>query len=186
MYCLVGQRVSTMLSHLTARIRNYSPEEFTATQQKDVLKHQSKLADVVQLLQKVFSVPSFLISVTHFSNCIICIAAIVKKFYQDEHYSLVIAWVFMMAHSFGGLLACLWIAGSLPVEAGALQEEFRKKMRQRLLSVSKSDEIRFEVELVKKSNFVLSGCGIIYFQRSSIAALTGTILTYAVLLISKG
>ncbi|GBO24233.1 hypothetical protein AVEN_268900-1 [Araneus ventricosus] len=175
-----------MLSHLTVRIRNYSPEEFTVIQQKEVLKHQSRLADVAQLLQEVFSVPSFLIAVAHFSNCIIVIAVMVDKFFQGSHYVFLIQWIFMITNSCGGLLACLWMAGRLPMEAGILHETFRKKMRQRLLSVGRKDETRYEKELAEKSNFVLSGCGIVYFQRSSIAALAGTILTYAILLISKG
>ncbi|GBN31476.1 hypothetical protein AVEN_211399-1 [Araneus ventricosus] len=133
-----------MLSRLSAKIRSYSPKEFTAAQQKDVLKHQSRLSDVVQPLQNVFSVPSFLISVAHFSNCIIINALTVNNFFQNKHYAEVIQWIFMITHSFGGLLSCLWIAGRLPMEAEILQEEFRKKMRQRLLIVSKNDEIRFE------------------------------------------
>ncbi|GBO44682.1 hypothetical protein AVEN_89419-1, partial [Araneus ventricosus] len=170
LYCLLCQRISVMLSHLTARVRNYSPEEFTATQQKDILKQQSRLADVVQLMQKVFSVPSFLISVASFSSCIIVIAIMVNNLFQGMSYAALIQWIFMITHSFGGLLACLWMAGRLPMEAEILRTEFRKKMRQRLLSVGKSDGIRFENELVENSNFVLSGCGIVYFQRSSIAA----------------
>ncbi|KAF8771363.1 hypothetical protein HNY73_018796 [Argiope bruennichi] len=185
LYCLMCQHVSSMLSRLSSRIRNCSPEEFTATQQKDILKHQSKLADVVQLIQKVFSVPSFLISVTHYGICIVAIAIIVHKSFKDLHYIVVIHWTFSITNSFGGLLACLWIAGRLPVEAGILQEEFRKMIRQRLLLTGESEKICFENVLVEKSNFILSGYGIFNFQRNCIAALAGTILTYAILLTSN-
>ncbi|KAF8774205.1 hypothetical protein HNY73_016783 [Argiope bruennichi] len=185
LYCLMCHHISSMLSRLASQTRNFSPEEFTSIRQKDILEHQSRLADVVQLMQKVFSVPSFIISVTHFSNCIVAIAIFAHRFFTELHYTVVLHWVFNIINSFGGLLACLWIAGRLPVEAEILQEEFRKKSRQRLLSSGKSEEICFENALVGKSNFTLSGCGIFYFQRNCIAALAGTILSYAVLLISQ-
>ncbi|GBN27738.1 hypothetical protein AVEN_175059-1 [Araneus ventricosus] len=93
--------------------------------------------------------------------------------------------VMMFVNSFGGLLVCLWIAGGLPVEEKRMKDAFRKKIQQRRLSRLSVDAICLEEEMSEKSDFVLSGCDIIHFRRSSIATLAGTILTYTILLISK-
>ncbi|GFY58808.1 uncharacterized protein TNIN_274641 [Trichonephila inaurata madagascariensis] len=93
-------------------------------------------------------------------------------------------WILLFMNSFCGLLAILWKAGNLPIEAENLKRVYRRKCRQKLLSENKVCELRSEMDLIDTSNFVLSGCTIIYFYRSSLLALAGTILTYTVLLMS--
>ncbi|GFQ72175.1 uncharacterized protein TNCT_575551 [Trichonephila clavata] len=94
-------------------------------------------------------------------------------------------WVLLFMNSSFGLLAILWKAGNLPIEAEKLKIAYRRKCREKLVSENKVGELRSEIDLIDTSNFVLSGCNIIYFYRSSLLVLTGTILTYTVLLMSK-
>ncbi|GFW75862.1 uncharacterized protein TNCV_4430441 [Trichonephila clavipes] len=115
----------------------------------------------------------FRVSILHFS-CYVISASV----WQIE-------WVLLFMNSFCGLLAILWKAGSLPIEAEKLKRTYRTKYRQKLLSENKVGELRSEIDLIDTSIFVLSGCNIIYFYRSSLLALAGTILTYTVLLMSK-
>ncbi|GFW03693.1 uncharacterized protein TNCV_2538041 [Trichonephila clavipes] len=144
----------------------------------------SKLENDLNLIQEVFSVPSFLICVSHFCSCI-AILAVVVYVMPDISYSMQIEWILYLINSSCGLLGILWSAGNLPIEAEKLKRAYRSKCHQKLLSRNKVRELRSEADLIDTSNFILSGCNIIYFYRSSLLALAGTILTYTVLLMSK-
>ncbi|GIY71602.1 hypothetical protein CEXT_377851 [Caerostris extrusa] len=73
--------------------------------------------------------------------------------------------VFMFTNSFGGLLAYLWIAGGLPIEADRLKEAFRSKLLQARLSANGvGGACPNEMKFLKVSNFELSGCEIVYFR----------------------
>ncbi|GFS31951.1 hypothetical protein TNIN_226991 [Trichonephila inaurata madagascariensis] len=52
------------------------------------------------------------------------------------------------------MLAVLWKAGSLPIEAEKLKRAYRRKCHQKLISGNKAGE-RFETDLIDTSNFVL-------------------------------
>ncbi|GIX78053.1 uncharacterized protein CEXT_75091 [Caerostris extrusa] len=93
---------------------------------------------------------------------------------------------FMFVYACGGLLSCLWTAGGLPIEAAKLKEAYRRKLQQKkILDGKVGKEACIEKELVEISTYVLSGCNIMSFYRTSILAFAGTILTYAILLINK-
>ncbi|GFR08261.1 uncharacterized protein TNCT_590351 [Trichonephila clavata] len=94
-------------------------------------------------------------------------------------------WVSLLINSSTSMLAILWMAGSLPVEAEKLKRAYKRKCHQKVIFGNKIGE-RFETDLIDASNFVLSACSIIYFYRSTLLAFAGTILTYTVLLMSKG
>ncbi|GFS87192.1 uncharacterized protein NPIL_265501 [Nephila pilipes] len=93
--------------------------------------------------------------------------------------------ILLLMNTFCGLVAILWKAGSLPIEAEKLKKTFRRKCRKKFLSEKKVREIQFQTDLIDTTDFAMSGCNVIYFYRSTLLALAGTILTYTVLLISK-
>ncbi|GBM68498.1 hypothetical protein AVEN_144206-1 [Araneus ventricosus] len=183
LYCLICQKICRSINILTVKIEVCSPKTFTSARQEEILRCESKIIDLIQVMHKVFSIPSFLIFIAHFCTCITVVGIMVKQD-SSESYIVLCEFVLYISNSFGGLLACLWMAGGLPTEAGRFKEAFRRKMKQRLLCIRKKDEICFQEETANISDFVLSGCDIIFFRRSSILALAGTILTYAILLMT--
>ncbi|GFY77836.1 uncharacterized protein TNIN_352721 [Trichonephila inaurata madagascariensis] len=184
LYCFICQSICDLVTHFTSEIRVCPFEEFTVRRQTDILRKMSGIENALNLTQKVFSVPSFLISVSHFCSCIAILA--VEIYLKDDlQLHRQIEWFLIFMNSFCGLLAILWKAGSLPIEAEKLKRTYRIKFRQKLLSENKVGELHSEMDLIDTSNFVLSGCNIIYFYRSSLLALAGTILTYTVLLMSQ-
>ncbi|GBN20697.1 hypothetical protein AVEN_31923-1 [Araneus ventricosus] len=99
------------------------------------------------------------------------------------NYDFALSSSLILFNSCFGLLACLWMAGGLPVEAARFKETFRRKISQRLTYLRKEEAIHFEKCLPDVSSYILSGWDIISFRRSSILALAGTVLTYTILLI---
>ncbi|GFQ77929.1 uncharacterized protein TNCT_481561 [Trichonephila clavata] len=145
----------------------------------------STIEDALKLTQTVFSVPTFLVCTSYFGNCISVLAILVFiKIDTEIKFFMRFQWASLLIFSSTGMLAILWKAGSLPIEAEKLKKAYRRKCHQKLIFGNKVGE-HFETDLIDTSNFVLSACNIIYFYRSTLLAFAGTILTYTVLLMSK-
>ncbi|GFQ69477.1 uncharacterized protein TNCT_175121 [Trichonephila clavata] len=80
------------------------------------------------------------------------------------------------------LLVLLWIAGSIPVEQHKLKVAFYKRAHSRFLTIFTSEEPQCKREILEKTDFVLNGCSIFSYTRSSILAVLGTLLTYTLLI----
>ncbi|GBM51106.1 hypothetical protein AVEN_275297-1 [Araneus ventricosus] len=185
LYCLLCQDICRRLKNLINEVENCSFKEFTVPKQADILKRKSKIVDFVNFVQIVFSTPSFLISVAHFYACITVLGFFFVNNDIELSYASTFAIMLYSANSMGGLTACLWLAGGIPAAADELEKTFRRKVRQRQFFVKNAGENCLYKDLTEKSEFVLSGCDILHFHRSSILALIGTILTYTIFLRSR-
>ncbi|GFR02304.1 uncharacterized protein TNCT_54491 [Trichonephila clavata] len=186
LYCLICQGVCKLMRSLVSEVHFCPREEFTLAMRTNILTQVTRIKHILGLVQKVFFVPSFLVCVIHFCSCItVLVAAMFIKNVTDPTTHLKMVCLFI--NSFCGLLACLWTAGRLPIEGEKLRTGFRKKLCQKYLQgPGNSFSVNcLEGELIDPSSFLLTGCYIVYFRRSSILALAGTILTYSTLLISK-
>ncbi|GBN62810.1 hypothetical protein AVEN_32393-1 [Araneus ventricosus] len=183
-YCLLCKTLCRSLSNLSTAIEKCSPQQFTLSRQTDIIKQELEINRVVRYLQAIFSVPSLLLSLAHFGVCISALGTSFNVPALKMGWYFVIKFSLTLANSFIGLVTFLWMAGGLPVEAAKFKEAFRRKISQRVTFLRKEEEIHFEKYLPDVSSYVLSGWDIIYFQRSSILAVAGTLLTYTILLIN--
>ncbi|GBM95920.1 hypothetical protein AVEN_85273-1 [Araneus ventricosus] len=186
LYSLLCLYVCTKLSLITDDIESCSAQEFTISRQRDVLGREAEIERLVHCIQKIFSVPSFLIATAHFSACIAILGTlIVNSRIYTKDYAVLNQLIVVFLSSSGGLLACLWAAGGIPIEEDRFKDTFRRKTKQRFQLVNGKNERCIQNQILEKPTFVLSGCEIIYFRRSSILSLAGTVLTYTILLIRK-
>ncbi|GFU45843.1 uncharacterized protein NPIL_572411 [Nephila pilipes] len=96
-------------------------------------------------------------------------------------YEDVISVLFYGITNLVSLTAILWSAGGLPVDQLKLKEAFYKKVHLRFLKVVYDEDLQCKRELLDKPEFVLNGCNIFSYTRSSILAAVGTLLTYTLL-----
>ncbi|GBM40059.1 hypothetical protein AVEN_58604-1 [Araneus ventricosus] len=183
-YCLLCHGASKLISDLIVEIKDCSPQEFTISKQKDILKMESTVHKAVLEVQSIFSLTSFLICIVHFCVCITILTAFINVTNSEHSFFVQSVNILYFVNSFGGLLACLWVAGACPNKAKNFKEAFGRKIRERKLHERWVSEVCFAESLNELSDYTLTGCEIIYFQRSSILALSGTLLTYTFLLIS--
>ncbi|GBM69476.1 hypothetical protein AVEN_67878-1 [Araneus ventricosus] len=170
------------MKSLTNEIERCSCEEFAVSKQMNVLKTESRIRKSVACIQKIFSVPCFLIFVAHFFVCVTSLGWVFELKPTGASGVFLSTMFIEFTNAFGGLLACYWAAGGLPVAADAFRDTFRTKIQQRMLLFRKSNALCFEKCLPEISNFEQSGCGIIYFRRSSVLTLVATLLTYTLVL----
>ncbi|GFU09683.1 uncharacterized protein NPIL_325911 [Nephila pilipes] len=184
-FCSLCQHCCTLIDNLTQDVLKIPPEAFGPHQQIDVFRHKARIDDVLENLQAIFSLPSFLIIVANFLSC----GSIVGWFL---HFSLgsyepfmIVESVFNGFNAFGCLVTVLWTAGSLPIRMQKLKEAFHNKSHLRLFTMQNFEESQLRRELFEKPDFVFTGCDMISYRRSSVLAAIGTLLTYTVLVITS-
>ncbi|GBM65310.1 hypothetical protein AVEN_89682-1 [Araneus ventricosus] len=182
--CMLCHRVSRQIRDLTSEVSKFSPEEFSISKQTAVVNYKRKIDEFLGILQKVFSLPSFLLCAANFISCCTHVGWFVWIYTNNEDWAMEISYIFIFINSTASLLAFLWTAGGLPLDMEALVNEFCKKLQCRLIHRGKADEIDLGKGLNEEPSFVLSGCGIVYFRRSTILSLIASIITYTLLLLN--
>ncbi|GBN88187.1 hypothetical protein AVEN_245095-1 [Araneus ventricosus] len=180
--CMLCQRICYEIRHLTSEISKVSPNEFTVSKQVDILRSYRKVEDILNILQNLFYSSSFFICMANFCFCCTQIGWVVGIYGLENDWTLLTLFFLQLACSAASLLACLWVVGGLPIEMQVFIKEFLQKIEHRTMLRGREDEVNFGRRLDEKSVFVLSGCDIIHFERSSILALAASVLTYTLLL----
>ncbi|GFS67513.1 uncharacterized protein NPIL_184381 [Nephila pilipes] len=172
---------SVDLNNLVKDIAKYTPEEFEQSKQLDILKKKAKICRHLQSIQTVFSVPMFLIIVANFLMCSCLIGGVLIniKFAEDDMIFIV-----YFANAILCLITSLWVAGSVPVEMSRFKETFHQTTHERLLYYHETEELHLKMDLITEPDFVLTGCNILPFRRSTILTVIGTLLTYTVLIVN--
>ncbi|KAF8767067.1 hypothetical protein HNY73_020069 [Argiope bruennichi] len=181
---LICHRISSQIRDLTSEISEFSPEEFSNSKQMAAFNCKRKIDEALFILQKVFSFPSLLLCTSHFICCCIHIGWFILLYNSDKIWALKINYTIAFMNSAISLLVFLWAVGGLPLEMEAFKNEFRRKLQHRLILRGKADEIDLGKALNEEPTFVLSGCGIVYFRRSTILSLIASIITYTLLLLN--
>ncbi|GFU33337.1 uncharacterized protein NPIL_173841 [Nephila pilipes] len=178
LFCNLCYRCSSCFHSLTQKILQYNPEEFGPFEQVDILKRKANFDEILYNIQNIFSLSSFLLITLNVLSCCNVLGVNLNGINSKGH---TISILFYGIPNFLSLIAVLWSAGLLPVEQHKLKEAFYKKVHLRFLMLPCLDEIQCKREILDKPDFVLNGCNILFYKRSSILAAVGALLTYTLL-----
>ncbi|GFW19024.1 uncharacterized protein TNCV_165371 [Trichonephila clavipes] len=174
LYCILCLRCSSFVRHLAQQVSCFSPEAFRPSEQLHILRSKAKIDHLLELIQDVFSVPTFFLIVANFISCYRIIGWHFVTYWEEVR---VLHSILYGTTSFMCLIGVLWVAGGLPVEVNNLKKKFSKKVHLRLIFVCTSKEPQFTKELLEEPEFCFTGWDILPYKRSSILAIMGTLLT---------
>ncbi|GFU47387.1 uncharacterized protein NPIL_82401 [Nephila pilipes] len=183
-FCALCQRCCLLIKSLTQDILRISPNAFGPSAQMEILRRQTKINNILESIQEIFSLPSFFIFATHFMSCANIIGWLLCFDLASYKPHMFTQSIFFGVNAFGCLVAILWIVGGLPVQMQKLKEAFYKKAHLRLLILGNLEEPQLKREFFDMPEFVFTGCEVISFRRRTILAFFGTLLTYTVLVIN--
>ncbi|GFT78492.1 uncharacterized protein NPIL_602381 [Nephila pilipes] len=185
LHCVLCHRVGGLINRLKKEVVRCPSAEFTLSKQVSLLKQKNKIDDALVLLQQVLYLPSFLICMLYFCACCNAVGWLVVGEKNTADAALMVQFALYLANAIFSLLAYMWFVGCLPTEMDAFKDEFCRKVQEKLLVGGKPDDIDYQKGLCERPSFVLSGCDIIHFKRSSILSLSGAVFTYTILLITN-
>ncbi|KAG8179269.1 hypothetical protein JTE90_026733 [Oedothorax gibbosus] len=181
-FCILCWRCCRSIRCLRVEVEKSTVREFDVPAQMKIVSSELKIMAILEDLQKVFSLPSFLMFATHYCACSSLLGWLVLGELRSAIKTFQTAFYF--GSSFACLVAYLWVPGKLPVEMNKLKEAFRQKSRLRWIFLgSHQEEDVFEKAFCGKEPLVITGFNIVSFRQSSILAVIGTILSYTLLLV---
>ncbi|GFT76385.1 uncharacterized protein NPIL_298341 [Nephila pilipes] len=178
-YISLCWRCSIYINNLMRDIAKYTTEEFDHSKQLHILKERAKICRVLQNIQTIFSLPMFLIIV---ANCLMCSTLLGGVLIKIEFAEDLTIFIFYFFNDILCVITALWVAGSVPVDISRFKETFHQMTHERLLyHHATENELQLKIDLFNEPDFVLTGCNILPFRRSTILTVIGTLLTYTVL-----
>ncbi|GFR19176.1 uncharacterized protein TNCT_3431 [Trichonephila clavata] len=186
LYGTLCLRCFAQINLLSQEISHCLPETFGLQKQLDILKRKAKIKDILIAIQDTFSVPVLLIIIEHVTMC----GGITGLFMIHSWNESSLRWkteaAYFGINGFLCLVSILWVAGALPIAMNKFKENFHSKTHARLLYYHTKDELYLKGEVLNEPDFVLTGCEIVSFRRSTILAFVGALLTYTVLVMNMG
>ncbi|GFU45838.1 uncharacterized protein NPIL_572381 [Nephila pilipes] len=181
LFTTICLRCSLYFTILTKEITEYSPHTFGPEEQRNILRRKAEIDDILDIIQEIFSVPSFFFNLGYFVSCCRALAWYLTHSVKTpiQLFTLVNGIIILMS-----LSTALWVSGGLPENISKLKEAFYKKTHRRIVFVGTSKEPDLRKELLDKPDFVLTGCGVLFYRKSSVLAAIGALLTYTVLVVS--
>ncbi|GIY51976.1 uncharacterized protein CDAR_251781 [Caerostris darwini] len=187
LYCLICLRIRELMKKLTRELTQCSTETFVILKRAEILKRKSSIDDILDVIQDIFSLPTFIIVVANLLNCFSVLSEYLDNYSMllSGGISKMIECTLYTVNSLGCLIAVLWIAGDIPVEECKFKRTLQKKINTRLLFAGNSEKFKSEKLLLLKQDFVFTGLDILSYRRSSIFTLFGALMTYTVLIIKE-
>ncbi|GFT59425.1 uncharacterized protein NPIL_426531 [Nephila pilipes] len=182
-YCISCQICSKSLQQLSSDMKEYEPIKFSTKIQTDFLMNRNRIIKVLEEIQEIFSKASFVICIANFMSCFSNLGELI--FYSPKRITLIlIEAIFMSTSTLVTLLSIFYSAGQVPLELNKFSRINRKQCQKRAFLGEIEENATLDRMLFQEETFVLSGCEMIYFTRSGILTVLGTLLTYGLLVVS--
>ncbi|GFR19179.1 uncharacterized protein TNCT_3441 [Trichonephila clavata] len=184
LYGTLCLRCTTYINLLSQEITLYSPETFELPKQLDILKRKARIKGTLMTIQDIFSLPILLIMIENVTMC----GSMTGWYLMNSWNKSLITWkietMYYGINAFLSVVCILWVAGALPIAMNKFKETFYSKTHARLLYYHSKDELYLKGEVINEPDFILTGCEMVSFKRSTILVFIGTLLTYTVLIVS--
>ncbi|GFV97315.1 uncharacterized protein TNCV_2038251 [Trichonephila clavipes] len=188
-YCLLCYRSCRLLVQFRKRIVNLLSSGSKPT--RDVLKQliidYGRLCRVLERLQCVFSLPSFLLTIVDVMSSFTILASALLYSSEEITGPMIAENAFTLMTSAVLLITLIAFAAQIPVTMSTIRMCLQKIQEKRVVSESQGtlEDSRFRLLQILKERplVILSGCEIIYFTRITIVTVLGTLLTYGLLVI---
>ncbi|GFT33481.1 uncharacterized protein NPIL_668811 [Nephila pilipes] len=181
-YCVSCQICCKYIRQLCIKAENCSPKMFTPGKQIGFLKDRKQITKLAEEIQAVFSQTSFIICMANFMSCLSSLSQII--FYISQNVApTIIEILFILSSALASMLSIFYNAGQIPKEMKRFSQILRALHEDRILSGIVQENSLVEKLILDENIFVLSGCDLIFFTRSGILTVLGTILTYGLLIL---
>ncbi|GIX91611.1 uncharacterized protein CEXT_101611 [Caerostris extrusa] len=129
LYCLICLRIRELMKKLTRELSECSTETFVILKRAEILKRKSRIDDILDVIQDIFSLPSFIIVVSNLLNCFSVLSEYLDNYsmLMSGGLSKMIECTLYTVNSLGCLITVLWIAGDIPVEEHKFKNTLQNK-----------------------------------------------------------
>ncbi|GFU32160.1 uncharacterized protein NPIL_201401 [Nephila pilipes] len=149
-------------------------------EQRDILRNNEKFDDILDIIQEILSVPSFIFILGYFVSCCVTLTSSLtsREKFSIQLLTLINGVIILISSN-----VTLWMSEGLPEIINKLKETFYKKTHWKIIFVGTSGEPDLRKEILDKPDFALMGCKILFYRKCSALAVIGMLLTYTLLVV---
>ncbi|KAF8787279.1 hypothetical protein HNY73_008894 [Argiope bruennichi] len=185
LYCTLCFRCSKFLNDIIQEIADCPSELLMPTKRLEIIKEKSRIDEITNAIEDVFSLPTFIIAVANQLTCFSFLSLYFTKRLTDYSALDIVVFVLKAANCFGCCVFVLWMASKVNLEDKRFKESFRTKLKHRMIAFKTREDLQLEKWLLEKPDIVFTGCDIFPYRRNSIFVVVGALLTYTVLITEK-
>lgn len=150
-----------------------------------LIRHYSRLLEVVGELNGILSTPAFLVFILLSLEMFSCMAVVLLFDFDQKNIQRVFSSLVILTHNAIVFLWMVLIASSVPAKMKVIRNHF-SSMFESLLYSSESDRDKLAIirHAMSKETVSFSACGMVKFSRKFILSFFGGFLTYALLFIN--
>ncbi|GFU05883.1 uncharacterized protein NPIL_273781 [Nephila pilipes] len=188
-YCLLCYRSCRLLVEFRKRIVNLLSSGSKPSREvlKQLIVDYGRLCRVLERLQCVFSLPSFLLTIVDVMSSFTILASSLLYTPEEITGPMIAENAFTLMTSAMLIIALIAFAAQIPVTMSTIRMCLQKIQEKRVVTECQGtlEDSRFRLLQILKERplVILSGCDIIYFTRITIVTVLGTLLTYGLLII---
>lgn len=183
-FCRSCHQCCSRLKNLSDKIQKCPLKNFTYVSQIEILSLNTRNVNLLNEIQRVFSLPLLLLCIGGFSTSCSIIGSFVLYEIKDISVLMGADSVYATLFSTVPLITIIWIAGRVPIESKKFRDAFCKKMEHRVLLGLDSEGGKLERWMYDLPDFVLTAGDVFRFRRSLILTFVGTMITYTFLLVN--
>ncbi|GFY63316.1 uncharacterized protein TNIN_471301 [Trichonephila inaurata madagascariensis] len=179
-YCTICYRLSKFLVRHNKKILNISQNpRFISS--AHLVKEYFAILDTVDLVQKIFSEPIFLLVMMHFVHMFSMMAYYLS--FTADQFSVVIITESIIVSSTTALSTIIIIiyASKIAIKMKIVQNTYRRCKENCILNSQYKYDIIIQLAIDRELQ-ELSACDVVFFQKSLILSLAGALLTYGLLI----
>ncbi|GBN09597.1 hypothetical protein AVEN_178733-1 [Araneus ventricosus] len=159
------------------------PASTVYDKQIEILKRRLRVVKILEETQGIFSTATFVICTANFTSCLTDLSQIIL--YASQNIGVTIISVLFGSTSAVASLACIFLcAGQVPIEMKRISTITRRLFEQKAIWGIAEENAVVERLMLNEEECTLSGCELIFFKKSTVLTLIGTILTYGLLIFS--
>ncbi|GBL93917.1 hypothetical protein AVEN_76656-1 [Araneus ventricosus] len=188
-YCLLCHRSCRLLVRYRKKMVDLLGSETKPSKMmvRQLVVDYGRLCRILERLQCVFSVPSFLLIMVDVMSSFTILASALLYSTAELTGPMIAENAFVLISSASLLIALIAFAAQVPVTMSSTKMALQKLQEKRVAceGLGTSEDSRFRLLQILKERplVVLSGCEIIYFTRITIVTILGTLFTYGLLII---
>ncbi|GFU33649.1 uncharacterized protein NPIL_113571 [Nephila pilipes] len=183
LYCIMCRHTSKFINHLSLDIARCSPRNFIISKQIQKIKEMTHVEEILEAMQDIFSVPTFLIIISNLSTC----ANMLSMYLTETNNNALsyIEWTLYTLNCLACVITIVLFAEGVTTEECRFKDAFHKKSKLRMLLIAGPEEPRLGRWLLDKPDFVFTGWNILPYKRDTVFVVVGTLISYTALMANK-
>ncbi|GFQ95925.1 uncharacterized protein TNCT_374481 [Trichonephila clavata] len=180
MYCTLCHRISKLLSCYKYKLLKVVNGSLTMPS-KLLVSQYFAILNIVDLLQKIFSEPIFLLILMNFLHMFSMLSYFISFFRHQFTVVVIGEVVVVIATTTLSTVVIVIFASKVTATNQSIKQMFQRYKESRVLASYKRDEEVFQIA-IERENVLLSACDVVFFRKSLILSMFGALLTYSLLI----